>query len=375
MSLSIAHVVSSLGRGGQERVIFDLAHSQSDAGHRVTTFSLAEGGSLADEFTEVGLPVVVEPKRGDGYDLSLARRLRRRFASGRYDLVHTHNPMALLYAALPARIAGAALVHSKHGINPDRGRRLWLRRAAGLLVNGYVAVSEPTAEVARANRECRLTRLRVIDNGIDLSRFSPSQAVRREVRAELGIPDRAFVVGTVGRLAPEKAHLFLLRAMAPILDDDLHVLICGDGPMAEQVAKEAAGLGRPDCVHLTGLRSDVPRVLAALDLFVLTSTVEGLPLVIPEAMATELPVVATAVGGVPRVVVEGQTGHLVDSGDEEALRSRIADLWRDPERRQRLGRRARTMALENYSAERMAAEYMDTYQEALGRRVASPRGI
>ena len=366
-TLSIVHVLSSFGMGGQERVALDLATGQASEGHRVITVSLAPppDGPLAAEFQAKGLEIATLPKRS-GRDVRLMVELGQLFRARNADVVHTHNPQPLLFSALAARATGAALVHTKHGVNPDTRRRLAMRRAAGRLVGAFVAVSEPTAEVARAERECPPDRLHVVPNGIDLDRFGRDPDARAAVRAELGIPAGAFVVGTVGRLFSEKGHAYLIRSLEPMLGERVHLIIAGEGPEKQNLTEQVRALAQPGSVHLTGNRRDVPRLLAALDAFVLTSVREGLPLVIPEAMAAGLPVVATAVGGIPQVVAEGETGFLVEYGDEEALRARLAALDGDRQLAGRFGDTGRERALARYSSRRMVADYLDLYRRATG---------
>ncbi len=372
--LGIAHVLSSFGMGGQERVALDLASTQRRAGHEVLAVSLAPEphGPLADEFRAAGVRLVSAPK-GFRVDVGLVPRLAAMFLLERVQVVHSHNPQPLVYAAPAGRIARACVIHTKHGINPDRGRKLLLRRSAARFAHMYVAVSELTAQAARDAREVPERKLRVVNNGVDLSRLPGEDAqARAAVRAELGIPADAFVIGTVGRLAAEKDQALLLRAMAPLLAAGAHVVIVGAG--AEEAALRAQIAALPAAAaasaHLPGLRRDVPRLLAAFDAFALTSRFEGLPLVLPEAMAMRLPVVATAVGGVPNVVREGVTGFLVAPGDgaAAAMSARVSDLLADPGLRQRLGARGREIALAEYSAERMADDYMAIYREVLARK-------
>ncbi len=364
-SLSIVHVLSSFGMGGQERVALDLAGGQTGEGHRVLTVSLAsEDGPLASEFRDQGLEistVVVRPGRDPRLFLELARLFRTRHV----DVVHTHNPQPLLFSALPAKLARARLVHTKHGVNPDSPRRLAMRRAAGRLVDAFVAVSQPTADVASERRECRSGRLHVVPNGIDLRRFGPDGDARRAIRRELGIPDDAFAVGTVGRLWPEKGHAYLISSLASVLGESFHLVITGEGPERDNLTRQVAELARPGSVHLTGNRRDVPKVLAALDVFVLTSKSEGLPLVIPEAMAAGLPVVATRVGGIPQVVEEGVTGFMVAYGDEDALRGRLVALDGDRQLAGRLGTMGRERSLDRYSSRRMVADYLALYRQVV----------
>ena len=364
--MNIAHVLSSFGVGGQERVALDLAVAQHAEGNHVLAVSLAPPpeGPLAQEFRARGIEVRSLPKR-PGVDASLVLELSSLFFREHVDVVHTHNPQPLFYGALAGRLAGAVVVHTKHGANPDRGRRLWARRATGRLAHAYVAVSPTTANVARANAECAASRLAVIDNGIDLSRFHPDEAARREVRAELGIPEEARVVGTVGRVAPEKAHVLLVEAMGPLLDDRTRLVVVGDGSEMPAVREAARRLPGGAYVHLPGVRRDVPRLLAAMDVFVLSSKTEGLPLVIPEAMATSLPIVSTAVGGIPDVLGDGDTGFLVPSGDAIALRAAIRRVLDDRDLAAAVGARARAVALDRYSVTRMARSYLALYQREL----------
>jgi glycosyltransferase involved in cell wall biosynthesis len=370
--LCIAHVLSSFGMGGQERVALDLARAQRRAGHDVLAFSLAPEphGPLADEFRAAGARVVSAPK-GRGVDLGLVPQLAATFLLERVEVVHTHNPQPLIYAAPAGRIARCAVVHTKHGINPDTGRKLLLRRTAARFAHIYVAVSQLTADASRAAHEVPEAKLRVIDNGVDLSRFPGEDAgARAALRAEWGIPEDAFVIGTVGRLSPEKDHALLVRAAAALAGPGVHVVLVGAGDQEEPLRVQIAALGGDAAasIHLAGLRRDVPRCLAAFDVFALPSRMEGLPLVLPEAMAMRLPVVATAVGGVPNVVREGETGFLVPAGEgaDTAMRTQLALLRDDPTRRRALGNHAREIALARYSAERMAADYMAAYREVRG---------
>lgn len=366
----VAHVLSSFGMGGQERVAFDLAVSQLRAGWRVTALSLAPppDGPLAAEFLAAGATVerVARPK--EGVDPMLVVRLARWLRQHRVDLVHTHNRMALIYGAPAGRLARAAVVHTKHGNNPRGGTRLYAGNAAGRLVDAFVAVSEETAETARRRREVPERRLLVITNGIELGRFYPQPEARVRIRRELGIPDDAWVVGTVGRVAAEKNHALLLRAAAPLLGPGARLVIAGDGPLLPGLRELAGSLGVTAHAHLLGVRRDVPEVLNALDVFAMSSDTEGLPLVVLEAMATGLPVVSTSVGGIPNVIEEGGTGFLVPAADEAGLRARIAALRDDATTRLACGARARTAAVTRYSAERMQREYLELYTRVLAHR-------
>jgi glycosyltransferase involved in cell wall biosynthesis len=353
--MKIAHILSSFGMGGQERVALDLAARQRARGDGVITLALAAGPMRAD-FAAAGVDTRVVDKP-DGLSPSVIGRLAWILRQERVDVVHTHNPQALIYGAPAARLAGAAAIHTKHGANPDNARRVALRRLAARLCRFYVAVSPLTAEVAEKNREAPRSRMRVVENGIDLSRFGPSPIAGAEVRAELGIPLDAFIIGTVGRAAPEKNQALLLRASLPLIARGAWLVVAGDGPELPSLRAAA-----PRGALFLGARRDTPRLYAAFDVFSLSSHTEGLPLVLPEAMASGLPVVSTAVGGIPTVISEGETGLLTPPGDERALTGALSSLFEDRARAQAMGAAARAWALARYDAARMVADYDTLYR-------------
>lgn len=370
-SLTVAHVLGSFGMGGAERVALDLAVMQKRLGQRVLAVSLDPGpeGPLGPLFRAAGIAVCTVPKR-PGIDATLLPRIAALLRRERVIVLHTHNPIPLIYAAPAGRAAGTAVIHTKHGEGHmgSRGEKL-LRRLASPLAHWFVAVSDETAEQALAQRDCLLrSRLRVIRNGIALDRFCPDRVARAAVRAELGVADDAWLVGTVGRVDGNKNQSALVRAVAPLLADSFQLVLVGDGPAMDEVRAAVAALPRPELVHVLGRRMDTPRILAALDVFALPSLSEGLPLVIPEAMAAALPVVSTAVGGIPAVVHEAETGYLVPAGDEQALRARLAALAVDRAGAAALGTAGRARALGEYSAERMTREYLELYEQALPAR-------
>jgi glycosyltransferase involved in cell wall biosynthesis len=360
--LIIAHVLSSFGLGGQEQVAVDLARVQAAAGHDVYAVSLARGpeGPAAERFRRSGVRTETVPKLFR-VDPSLPFRLGRHLARVGVTVVHTHNPHALIYGAPAARIAGAATVHTKHGVNPDSPRRLWLRRQAARLSSAYVAVTPALAAVALKSGDCERPRLRVVPNGVDVSRFKPSRRARAQARLELGIPGDAWVVGTVGRLAPEKDQGMLIDAMAAQLGEHRQLVIVGDGPERARLTARVDATGHGKHVHMTGARSDVQTLLAAFDAFALTSRTEGLPLVLLEAMAMGIPVVSTAVGGIPDLVEHRVTGFLLPRGDVPRLSRQLTALSYDHSLSRRVGQAGRRQILERYSLDRMAHDYEVLY--------------
>jgi len=367
--LAIAHILSSFAVGGQERVALELATWQRRHGQRVVAISLAEGpeGSLAESFRAHGVETFTVAKSA-GVDASLPFRIAKLLSRLNVDVVHTHNPHALIYGGSAASIARVASVHTKHGMNPDLPRRLWLRRRVSSLVDAFVAVTPALARVAVEEREASAARLHVIPNGIDVKRFVPSDEARRSVRAELGISPSAWVVGTVGRLAPEKNYPLLVRAMTPLLDERRQLVIVGDGPERGTLGEVVKASYRAEYCHLVGGKKDPERWLAAFDVFALSSSTEGLPLVLLEAMSAGVPVVSTAVGGIPDLIERGVTGLLVPAGDERELCRSLLFLANYPTAALRMGALGREVVNTNYSLTQMAERYQALYEQ-----IARPR--
>jgi glycosyltransferase involved in cell wall biosynthesis len=355
--MRVVHVVLSLDVGGQERLILNLSRALRDRGHDVRVVSLTPGGALRAEFSPIETSDV--PK-GPGLDLRLVLRLARSIRSIRPDVVHTHNAAPLIYAAPAARLARVRrVVHTKHGANSWTRAALALARAGARTVSAFVAVSAETAEVAARDERPSPRVLRVIPNGIPLDQFHADEAARARVRAELGIAPDAVVVGTVARLVPEKDHPLLVRALAPQLGERARLVIVGDGPSRGETESAVPPAAKP-WVTFTGARKDVPALLASFDVFAMSSRTEGLPLVVPEAMAAGLPVVSTAVGGLPGIVPP-EVGLLVPHGDAQELGRSLGELMKDAARRKALGAAAARYARERFSLDRMTAEYESLY--------------
>ncbi len=363
----IAHILSSFGMGGQERMVVDLSRGLRSSGHRVVVISLAPPpeGPHAEHLRQAGAKVVTLPKKPRGFDAGLSLRLASVFSREKVQLVHTHNPQPLIYGAPAGKLLGVGVVHTKHGANPDFARRKHLRRLAATCTDAYVAVSDATANVARKNSECAPKKLTVIPNGVDVRRFRKDPEARRRVRQQLGLPLDAWVLGTVGRLAPEKQHSLLIEAAAPLLDQHVRLVIIGDGPEREKLAALRAQNPKREYISLPGALSDAAAAYSAFDVFVLSSSTEGLPLVIPEAMSASLPIVSTAVGGIPDVLEQGYSGFLVPANTAPVLTACLRSLERNRDLARDVGARAARIAHDSYSTERMLRSYLELYGRVL----------
>lgn len=373
-ALHVAHAVLSLDTGGLERVVIDLIRHARRRGHRVSVICLERPGTLAPQAGALGAAVVCVDKK-DGVCLRTAAQVATLLAELRPDVLHTHQVGALFHAGRAARSLGIpVVVHTEHGNHLGkpgvsrlrRWRTAWLWWWAARYARKFYCVSKDIMAEMSSRRIVPVHKLSVILNGINTDPFR--EAVdRTEVRAAFGIPANAPLIGTVGRLNEVKNQELLIRAFARVRLEvpAARLLLVGDGPLRADLTGLAARLGVGDAVHFAGYQSRPERFLATIDVFALTSRTEGLPLAVLEAWAAGLPVVASAVGGLPDLVTDGRTGLLFPSGDEAALAVLLRGLLRDRARRHALGEAGQNEVFERYDLRRMAAEYEAQYQALL----------
>jgi glycosyltransferase involved in cell wall biosynthesis len=333
-------------------------------------FVVATSGNepLAIEYRRAAIPVRTLTQRSIKHriDHRFISRLVRLASRGGFDLIHAHLHSASLAAAVAARLSGRPLVLTHHSMNTWRP---WHHRVLGRLAdhqaNVVIAVSRNIADtVARDG-----VRPRVIPNGVAVPATAWSPAEIAATRAELGVPPTAYVVNFVGRFNTDKNPLLFLDVAARVAArcPTAHFLLVGDGPLRDAVEARVRALGLEDRVTLAGFRTDAVDLHYAADVLALTSDSEGSPLVVLEAMARSRPVVATAVGDVPRQIVEGQTGFIVPTRDTARFAEAVVALA-NPELRAQLGRAARERVQERFSIEHCLAETAAVYREVLGQR-------
>ena len=371
-SLHILHGVLSLDCGGVERIVVDLTRQALSGGRRVTVICLERPGTLADEIVSLGAEVLCLHKP-PGLRRELVDQAASFLRRQRPDVIHTHQIGALWYLGQAARQLSIPTLHTEHSDHVGHAKGWWRKlktrlmwHRAGRLAARFCCVSEDIARSARRLGTVPSNKVQVVLNGIDVDRYA-DDCQRAAVRAELKIPADATVLGTVGRLAEVKRQDLLLRAFGSLSVDfpRLNLLLVGDGPERQSLEQLAASLDVRDRVIFAGYQASPQRFLAAMDIFALTSRLEGLPLALLEAWATGLPAVASAVGGIPQVVETGRTGILFPGGDLAALEIALRELLLDPAKRRQLGAAGRDKVRETYSLERMAAEYDACYQRIL----------
>jgi glycosyltransferase involved in cell wall biosynthesis len=298
--------------------------------------------------------------------VSLARERRSR-------ILHVHGYAAADFGRLAARRVGAALVLHEHFADPRMPAYQGLAdRALSSLTDRAIAVSESTRRFLVEKRHVPAARVRLIWNGAPLDEFAPVPAAQAAaVRRELGLPADAVVIGSIGRLNEQKGHRYLIDAAARVLAaaPDARVLIVGDGDLEGALREQARALGIADKVVFAGHRDDVPAVLGAIDVFCISSTYEGTPLSLFEAMAAGKAIVSTAVDGCREVLEDGVTGLLVPPRDAEGLAAALVRLVADPARREALARAAR-QASARYDIRACVDAMQSLYDEVLRERPA-----
>jgi glycosyltransferase involved in cell wall biosynthesis len=294
------------------------------------------------------------------------RATRRALKQLRPDLVHLVDVDPP--AAIACRLAGVRRIlvtyHTPELRPPDNLPGRIVRRLGWATRPHVVFTSEPDRETGLRLDPIPAARATVVPLGVDLSAFD-SARTKPALRQELGVTGP--LVGTVGRLHPQKAQAQLVAAAPAVLakHPEATFAIVGEGILEDELREQMAALGLEEKVRLVGQRDDVPDVMASLDLFVLTSEYEGLCLVVCEALALAVPVVATPVGGVRQTVLEGETGLLVPVGDTDALAAAIIRLLDSPEEARRLGEAGRERVRELYALERMVDGTTRLYRRLL----------
>ncbi|AKT42549.1 glycosyltransferase [Chondromyces crocatus] len=351
-----------------EHFVLRLVEVQRQQGHDASILALRPG-PLEDLARERGLPATVL----QGNKIERLARAAAAFGVARPQIIHAHNPTSLHYATLGKLITRSRLVYTDHaqtrGIIRVPSQYEWRQADA------VVGCSQDTAD--RCGAVGVVDEITAIHNGIEIP---PAKKTREQVRSELKLGNE-YVGIFPAAFHRVKGHDVLLRALAILRDEDLEltatadprmsetrvrVLVAGDGDERDRIhalAKELK-LG-PEWVTFLGFRKDVPDLLAGMDFFVLPSRMEGLPLSILEAMARELPVVVTPVGGVPEVVTDDVHGLVVPVDDPRALAEAIGRLAEDPQVGKAMGQRGKRRVEEDFSFSKMARKYEDLYLRVL----------
>ncbi|MBX3607584.1 MAG: TIGR03088 family PEP-CTERM/XrtA system glycosyltransferase [Piscinibacter sp.] len=373
----VLHVIHHLVVGGMENGLVNLINRMDPQAFRHAIACVEDYSDFRTRITRPGVEVVALHRSRIGV-WGLRRELFRLCRRWRPAIVHSRN-LSGLDALLPARLAGVPhAVHGEHGWDVDdldgtKRRPALLRRLHAPLVGRYITVSKDLERYLVGRVGIAPRRVTQIYNGVDTVRFAPRPADRRAALPAGFCPADGVLIGTVGRLQPVKDQATLLRAFAALLDaqpalrPSLRLAVVGDGPKRGELTALAESLGIAASTWFPGALGNVPQVLQAFDVFVLPSLNEGISNTILEAMASGVPVLATAIGGNVELVREDVSGRCFRPGDVAALAALLADYAGNPALREDHGRAARRIAEEAFSLDAMTRRYAAVYDGLLGR--------
>jgi sugar transferase (PEP-CTERM/EpsH1 system associated) len=372
----VVHVMHRFDVGGLENGIVNLINHMPAAAYRHAVVALTEVTDFRRRVLRDDVEFIALHKP-PGHGVWLYPQLYRLFRRLRPAILHSRN-LAALETVVPAWLAGVPVrLHGEHGrdvedLDGASRRHQWLRRIYRPFVQHYFALSRDLASYLIEKIGVPPSRVTQVYNGVDPLRFRPAESA--VVPAIPGCPFGApahWIVGTVGRMQAVKDQVLLARAFVqalreqPSLRERLRLVMVGEGPLKAQALAELQAAGVADLAWLPGERADVPEVMRGLQCFVLPSLAEGISNTILEAMASGVPVIATAVGGNADLVDHGRSGEIVPAGDVQAMANALLRLASDPARAASMGRAGRADAEQKFSMQAMVAAYQGRYDAAL----------
>jgi glycosyltransferase involved in cell wall biosynthesis len=370
--LRVFQLIKSLGRGGAEVLLCEtLRHTDKERFQFQYGYFLPWKDSMVPLLKQQGVDGVCFAASNTGAILLAVNRVARQLRRFGADLLHCHLPIAGIVGRLAGRLAHVPVIYTEHNrleryhpLTRHVSLATWTWQERVLAVSGDVAAS------IRNHTHSRIP-VEIVPNGVDVDHFEPRDAGADALRQRLGIPPDAPVVGTVAVFRVQKQlhdwleAACLLRKRQP----NVHFLLVGDGPLREELRARVAALGLTDRLHWSGLQQDVRPYLATMDIYLMSSVVEGLPVALLEAMSMRCVVVSTAVGGIPEVIQHGENGFLVESRRPDQLAEVAGSLIAAPEARARCGAAARRTVERRFSIRHMTRVLESTYAEVVARYV------
>jgi glycosyltransferase involved in cell wall biosynthesis len=364
VGFNILHTEWSGGWGGQEMRVVAESVALRERGHNMVIACQPDSQILQEAKAE-GLPTVPMRLR-KGLDVAGITHCVRAIRAHGIDLVHTHSSPDAWTCGMAARLAGVRVVRSRHlstPVKPGWTSRLVYGRLADRVITSGQAIRDHLVAINALDP----ARIVSIPAGIDVQRFTPASD-SRALRRELGFADADFVIGIVAVLRSWKGHTHLIDAVQRLCAENVpaKLLIVGTGPQEDALQRKVTQLGMDRRVLMLGYRTDVPRLIGAMDCSVLPATRnEATSQALPQALAMKVPVIATAVGGLPEVVIHQQTGLLIPPGDTDALCGALRWMHQHPAEAKQMAERGHAHVHANFTFERMIDRTEAVYQELL----------
>ncbi|QMU61452.1 MAG: glycosyltransferase [Gammaproteobacteria bacterium] len=365
--MKISHLIVSLNRGGQERVVVDLAAQQVKNGLDVCIICLNEEGALAMEAREKDITIYNCNKKS-AIDVKAIIKLRKILKSNNISILHTHNAVANYYgvaAKLGSHIK--CQINTRHGNGATQGRMVErLFKLSMFFTELCVCVSESAKKAFLNAKVLSEFNSTVIYNGIHVNNEPPDKIEQQIAFKKLGFNKNVNVIGSVGRLSPAKDFPLLVESFAKI-DNSLNTIlvILGEGPERKNIEQAISNNRLENKVFLLGDRSDARELMSGFDIYAVSSATEGFSIAILEACAAALPIVATDVGGNPEIVKAGINGLLVQHGNSSALAKQLEHFLLNPELALNMGLSGFEWVAQTCSVAIMETAYMNVYRRHL----------
>jgi glycosyltransferase involved in cell wall biosynthesis len=364
--IKVVHIVPMLSPGGAERVALHIVSGLNPRRYEPVVVSLmARMECELDDSLDAASVEVRYLGKHLGFDYRMFSRVYRALKECRADIIHTHLQVLRYVYPAAALLKQRSVLHTVHNL-ADReiepGMR-WFQRYA--LRHGVVPVAVADEVALSLEKTYKVAKCRVIPNCIPTDSYARPKTPRNVWRTREGFREDDLLFVCVARFAPQKNHALLLKAFAegPAADRRAQLILIGDGVLRQQLETQAKSLGVFDQVRFLGVRTDIPDALGATDVFVLSSDFEGNPLCVMEAMASGLPIVSTAAGGVPDLFENGNQGLLVPPGDCQALSNAMTFLLRNQEARYAMGLAAARRARTKFDVATMVQAYEEIYEQ------------
>jgi glycosyltransferase involved in cell wall biosynthesis len=370
----VFHLIKGLDRGGAEKLLCEFYPCSDRARfHYGYGYFLKARAAMVADLEEAGAEVHCFGSANTASMMLAVARLSRFLRGWRADLLHCHLPLAGVVGRIAGKMVGIPVLYTEHNLPGSYALPTRLLNLATWPMQQHVFAVSDAVHSSIVTSRLRGVPVRVVQNGVCTEKFSPAAVRKSEIRERLGIAASTTVVGTVAGFRRQKRLDIWLEAASLVHQHDADVcfLLVGDGRRRPEVEQKIDELDLGEITRLVGVQEDVAPYLEAMDIYLMSSDFEGLPVALLEAMSMQLPVVTTPVGGIRETVVDGRTGVLVPTGDAAALASVVLELIADQDRRQAMGNAGRERVREHFSLARAVRETESVYTRVLQQECAS----
>jgi len=355
--IKVTHIIGNLTYGGAEKLLLDICRKIDKKRFEINVIVLKKNNDLVEQFEDAGVKVKVFDKKGK-FDFDVIERVADYLRQINPDIVHTHLFAGDFWGAMAAEKAGLKnIISTKHDVLDEGTVRNFLGRRARRKMKNVIAISDAIRDFLIKKEKIRLSKIKVIYNGIDIDKFyNKKPKIFRSQK---------LIIGSIGRLSKEKGHKHLIRACCFLQNKDWQLYLVGDGPMRNELEQIVKNLGLKDKVVFTGFINDVREYLDKMDVFVLPSVSEGLSLAVLEAAAAGKFVIATDVGGVPEIIKHKSTGLLFKPKSIEQLVRHLNWVQDNREEAGRMAAKLQQQVVEKFDINKSIKLYEDVYSRIM----------